>query len=209
MNLSELDFEDVGSWPPGVKAIAALLLIGLICLGGWWFLIRDMQDELESAQRQEGRLFTEFEDKVDKAANLQAYRDQLEEMRVMFNNMLRQLPSKAEMPELLVDVSQTALGSGIRNELFKPGAEVVHEFYAEQPIEMRMVGHYHEFGQFVSGVASLPRIVILTMNDIAIEPENGEELRPGGELVLKGTAKTYRYVADDEFEQESEGGPQT
>ena len=204
MNLSELDFEDMGSWPPGIKAAAILILIAVICAAGYWFIIKDQREVLERAERQEERLFTEFQEKVHKAANLDAYRAQLEEMRIMFTNMLRQLPSKAEMPELLVDVSQTALGSGIRVELFRPRTEVVHEFYAEQPIELRMVGRYHEFGEFVSGVASLPRIVILTMHDVSIEPAT--QGSRDGVLVLKGTAKTYRYADDDEFDI---GGPQS
>ena len=204
MNFSELDFDDVGSWPAGIKALAMVAIIVVISVAGYWFVIKDQRASFERLERQESQLFSEFQEKVHKAANLDAYRAQLEEMRIMFTNMLRQLPSKAEMPDLLVDVSQTALASGIRNELFRPQTEVVHEFYAEQPIELRMVGRYHEFGEFVSGVASLPRIVILTMHDISIEPVDGR--RGDGVLVLKGTAKTYRYADDDEFDL---GGPQS
>ena len=119
----------------------------------------------------------------------------------MLRQMLRQLPSKTEMPELLVDISQTALSSGIENELFQPGTEAVKEFYAERPISLRMVGTYHQFGSFISGVASLPRVVILTMHDVSLRP-NATAVKgaaaPNGTLTLEGTVKTYRYVEDDE-----------
>jgi type IV pilus assembly protein PilO len=116
-------------------------------------------------------------------------------METMLQQMLRQLPSKTEMPDLIVDISQTALASGISNELFKPQPEIKKEFYAEKPISLRMVGTYHQFGAFVSGVASLPRVVIMTMHDISLKP------RAGGNLVLEGTVKTYRYLDDDETAQ--------
>jgi type IV pilus assembly protein PilO len=117
--------------------------------------------------------------------------------------MLRQLPSKTEMPDLLVDISQTALSTGIDNQKFEPGAEAVKEFYAEKPINLRMVGTYHQFGSFVSGVASLPRVVILTMHDISLRPKEpaagkGLPTTVAGDLVLEGTVKTYRYVDEDE-----------
>jgi type IV pilus assembly protein PilO len=115
-------------------------------------------------------------------------------MEVMLQQMLRQLPSKNEMPDLIVDVSQTALASGINNELFQPGAETQREFYAEKPISLRMVGTYHQFGAFVSGVASLPRVVIMTMHDIQLKPRGAGETT----LVLEGTVKTYRYLDEEE-----------
>ena len=113
----------------------------------------------------------------------------------------------AEMPDLIVDISQTALATGISNELFQPGAEVPKEFYDEKPIALRMVGTYHQFGAFISGVASLPRVVILTMHDVSLRPKGGNTsaqgiktkvLTDGGTLALEGTVKTYRYVEDDE-----------
>jgi type IV pilus assembly protein PilO len=114
-------------------------------------------------------------------------------MELMLQQMLRQLPSKNEMPDLIVDVSQTALASGISNELFQPGPETAKEFYAEKPISLRMVGTYHQFGAFVSGVASLPRVVIMTMHDISLKPRGNTN-----ELVLEGTVKTYRYLDEEE-----------
>ena len=107
--------------------------------------------------------------------------------------MLRQLPSKTEMPDLIVDISQTALASGIRNELFQPQPEQAQEFYAEQPIQIRMVGNYHQFGAFMSGVASLPRVVIMTMHNIALTPKDNS-----GSLVMEGTVKTYRYLDEND-----------
>ena len=113
---------------------------------------------------------SEFETKAKRAINLPAYEQQLAEMEALLRALIRQLPSKTEMPDLLVDVSQTALAAGITNDLFEPGAESVQGFYAEQPISIRMVGTYHQFGTFISGVASLPRVVILTMHDISLQP---------------------------------------
>ena len=129
-------------------------------------------------------------------------------MRELLRQMIRQLPSKTEMPDLLIDVSQTALSSGIDNELFEPGPEVAKEFYAEKPITLRMKGTYHQFGAFVSGVASLPRVVILTMHDVSLTPvakegapaaRSGNSAQSAGTLVLEGTVKTYRYLDDEEL----------
>jgi len=124
-------------------------------------------------------------------------------MEIILQSMLRQLPSKNEMSDLIVDVSQTALASGIENELFEPGAESVKDFYAEKPISLKMKGNYHEFGDFVSGVASLPRVVILTMHDISLKPLGDSLL--GGRLLLEGTAKTYRYLDDEEMSSVDQG----
>ena len=120
----------------------------------------------------------------------------------MLRQLLRQLPSKTEMPELLVDVSQTALSAGLQQELFQPGTEVPKDFYAEKPIQLKMIGTYHQFGAFISGVASLPRVVILTMHDVSLTPYSptgkGAEPGPNQLLVLQGTVKTYRYLDDSE-----------
>jgi type IV pilus assembly protein PilO len=202
MNLDEirnLDFGNMGAWSPGIKAGFCVILALLIGAGGWWFLIKDQQENLERVRQQEPGLKRQFEEKQAKVVNLDAYREQLEEMRVILRQMMRQLPSKTEMPDLIVDISQTALASGIDNELFEPRPETVKDFYAEQPIQLRMVGTYHQFGAFVSGVATLPRVVILTMHDIALRPRaGGRTTGPGGALVLEGTIKTYRYLDEAE-----------
>ncbi|MCA1779567.1 MAG: type 4a pilus biogenesis protein PilO [Xanthomonadaceae bacterium] len=197
MNLQEirdLDFNDLGSASPGAKGFLLAVVAVLIILGGYWFVIKDQTQNLDSRERQETQLRAEFENKQRKAAALEMYERQLDEMRTMLRSLLRQLPSKTEMPDLLVDVSQTALAAGIDTELFEPRAEVVRDFYAEQPIAIRMTGQYHQFGNFVSGVASLSRVVILTMQDISLEPI---ENRPGV-LRLEGTVTTYRYLDEGE-----------
>jgi len=148
----------------------------------------------------------DFEEKQKRAANLEPLKEQLAQMELMLQQMLRQLPSKTEMPDLIVDISQTALASGISTELFQPQAEIPREFYAEKPISLRMVGSYHQFGAFVSGVATLPRVVIMTMHDISLKPRSSESfIGPGGPLVLEGTVKTYRYLEDDEIPAGVEG----
>ena len=129
-------------------------------------------------------------------------------MEQVLQQMLRQLPSKTEMPDLIVDVSQTALSSGLANELFQPGPESPKEFYAEKPIALRMVGSYHQFGAFVSGVASLPRVVILTMHDISLKPKDGKSITSNGALELSGTVKTYRYLDDKEIEEQEKAAAQ-
>lgn len=205
-DLRNLDRNNVGGWPKSIKTFFATLIIFLILLGGWWFKIRPQQEELETKQRTEETLKKEFTTKQQKVVNLPAYRKQLEDMKEMLRTMLRQLPSKTEMPDLLVDISQTALAAGIVVDLFQPGAEVVKEFYAEKPIQLKMLGTYHQFGTFISGVASLPRVVILTMHDVSLRPAGGAAPAKGvsaaalanGQLSLEGTVKTYRYVDDDE-----------
>ena len=201
----DLDPQNVGNWPQGVKLVFCFLLFAAICLAGWYFQIKGQQEEFETKVQKEEQLKRDFSTKQAKAVNLEALTVQLEEMKDMLRQMLRQLPSKTEMPELLVDVSQTAQASGIENDLFEPGAETVKEFYAEKPIRLRMVGTYHQFGTFISGVASLPRVVILTMHDVSLSPKNAApgtkeatSMLAGGTLTLEGTVKTYRYVDDDE-----------
>ncbi len=204
--LRELDFNNMGAWPQQAR-IGFSVLIGLLIVGlAWWFFVRGRREELAVLERQEVDLRSEFETKHGRAANLGALKTQLAQMEQQLQQMLRQLPSKTEMPDLIVDISQTALATGIANELFKPGQETPREFYAERPIELRMVGSYHQFGAFVSGVASLPRVVILTMHDISLKPKAGSgaskdapvAIGPNSALELAGTVKTYRYMDDIE-----------
>lgn len=205
MDLSELrdlDFNNLGSASPGIKALLLGLLALVILAAGYWYIIKDKRDTLAERERVENQLKQEFREKYQKAANLEAYEQQLAEMEEMLEVMLRQLPSKTEMPELLIDISQTALGSGIDNELFEPRAEIVRDFYAEQPINVRMVGTYHEFGNFVGSVASLSRVVILNMRDISLRPVEGTV----GRLRLEGVVTTYRYLDETEGGAVSAGG---
>ena len=193
-DLRTLDFKNTGSWPLPVKVVACVLL-GLVIIGAtWYFYVSDQRTTLEGLKQTEAGLKTEFEEKQGRAANLEPLKQQLAQMELMLQQMLRQLPSKNEMPDLIVDISQTALASGITNELFQPGPETNKEFYAEAPISLQMVGTYHQFGAFVSGVASLPRVVIMTMHDISLTPRAGKD----SNLVLKGTVKTYRYLDEEE-----------
>ena len=194
VDLRNLDFNNAGAWPIQVK-IAACILLGVLIVGAvWYFIVSDKRLVLEQREQTERDLRSDFEQKQGRAANLEPLKQQLAQMEVMLQQMLRQLPSKNEMPDLIVDVSQTALASGITNELFQPGAENRLEFYAEKPIALRMVGTYHQFGAFVSGVASLPRVVSMTMHDISLTPRDGNEAT----LELEGTVKTYRYLDEDE-----------
>ena len=159
---------------------------------GYWFHTKDQLLVLEDAEKKEQDLKLVFEKKAKQAVNLEAYEKQLDEMRESFGAMLRQLPNETEVADLLVDVSQTGLASGLEFELFQPQAENPLEFYAELPINIRVIGNYHEFGEFVSGVAALPRIV--TLHNISISRVDATSTT----LAMNLTAKTYRYLEDNE-----------
>ncbi len=194
INLRDIDFKASGSWPKELKYSVCISVIFLILLGAWFFMIKDKRDEMLRLELEEAALRVDFENKQVRASNLEPLKQQLVQMELILQQMLRQLPSKNEMPDLIVDVSQQALQSGITNELFQPGPETPREFYAEKPISIRMVGNYHQFGAFMSGVASLPRVVIMTMHDISLKPRGANnEL-----LEMAGTIKTYRYLDPDE-----------
>jgi len=201
-DLRNADFSDIGSASASVRNSVLLVVLTLILVAGYFLLIDDKRNEIEQAQRQEQSLMADFEVKQQKAVNLEAYEQQLAEMKELLQTMFQQLPSKTEMDKLLVDVSQTALAAGIDVQLFEPQAEDSRDFYAERPINIRMLGDYHEFGQFVSGVAALPRVVILTMHDISLKRATANQSRFGnseGRLILEGQVKTYRYVDEDEL----------
>ena len=207
-DLRSAEFSDLGSSPGSVRYTLLSVALILILVAGYFLWVEDKTIELEQARLQEQSLLADFEYKQQKAANLEAYEKQLADMRELLETMFRQLPSKTEMDKLLVDVSQTALGAGIDVQLFEPLAESFQDFYAERPISIRMLGDYHEFGQFVSGVAALPRVVILTMHDISLTRAGANQSRFGdseGRLILEGTVKTYRYVDDEEVAARSKG----
>jgi type IV pilus assembly protein PilO len=205
-DLRSLDRNNIGGWPQSIKIFFTVLVFAVIVLLGWYLFISDQQDQMTQLTGKEQQLRQEFSQKQAKAVNLEALQQQLDEMQDMLRQLLRQLPSKTEMPELLIDISQTALSAGLETELFQPGAETPKDFYAEKPITLRMVGTYHQFGTFISGVASLPRVVILTLHDVSLTPKgaaNGAKagaapVTSNGQLVLQGTVKTYRYLEDDE-----------
>ena len=206
-DINNLDFNNTAGWPQEAKIGAGVLAALLVAFLGWYLVIRDKQTALEGLEAEEITLRGDYEKEAAKAANLEPLKAQLEQMEQMLKQMLRQLPSKTEMPDLIVDISQTARATGINNELFQPGAEVLKDFYAEQPITLEMNGTYHQFGRFVSGVASLPRVVIMTMHDISLKPKDTKQtpgkdkvltIGPNSVLELEGTVKTYRYRDETE-----------
>jgi len=193
--LQSLDPRDPGRWPlpirAGVVAIAFVLLTGALI---YFFVWDEQRPELQQRQDEEQTLRQEFHTKHAKAVNLELYKQQLKDIERSFGALLRQLPGKTEVPNLLVDISQTGLSSGLEEKLFQPQQEVKKDFYAELPIKIRLTGSYHQFGQFVSGIAALPRIV--TLHDIDIRSENKDAY---DQLSLELTAKTYRYLDEDEI----------
>lgn len=196
MNLSDLqslDFSNTGNWPVAAKAGAITLFCLLVLGAGYWFDAKELLLILEQAKAKEQELKQEYAIKQAKAVNLEAYKQQLAGIEESLGEMLRQLPSQAEVADLLVDISQTGLASGLEFELFSPKEEVPQEFYAEMPIQIRVTGNYHEFGAFVSGTAALPRIV--TLHDILIRhPAEKQD-----KLIMEVTAKTYRYLDEQEM----------
>ena len=192
--LNDLDLSNIGVWPAPIKAIIILMLCAIIGVGWYYYNTEDQLKKLEKVEKTELKLRSTFEKKQAKAVNLDAYKKQLEEMKQSFGAMLRQLPDKTEVAELLVDVSQTGLASGLEFELFDPLGENRKEFYAELPIKISVKGEYHQFGAFISGLALLPRIV--TIHNIAIKPK--KDKAAGNELVMEAVAKTYRYLDEEE-----------
>ena len=203
MNLMEelraLDPRDPGRWPFAVRAgTVGVCFVILTLLAAYFFVWTDLNPQLQQLQDQEQQLRTEYRAKHSKATNLEVYKQQLADIEKSFGAMLRQLPSKTEVDNLLVDISQTGLAAALDQKLFQPEGEVRKDFYAERPIKIRFAGSYHQFGAFVSGIAALPRIV--TLHDVKIEPVN----KAGGgfdQLQMNLTAKTYRYLDDEEVAQ--------
>jgi type IV pilus assembly protein PilO len=194
--LKRLDPKDIGRWPALFRALAiGLIFVVVTGLAIYLFPIQQQMPELDQARRDEEDLMKTFDEKQRKAANFEAYKMQLKEMERSFGAMLRQLPGRTEVPNLLVDISQTGLAAGLQEKLFQPGSEARKDFYAELPIKIQLTGSYHEFGQFVSGIAALPRIV--TLHDISISHATKDG--SSDDLILDVTAKTYRYLDDSEL----------
>lgn len=191
--LQSLDANDVGRWPLLFRAAVIVIVFVLVTgLGIYWTIIKDKAPQLERERGEEVELRLTFENKQKKAANYDAYKDQLAQIQQSFGTMLRQLPGETEIPSLIVDISQTGLAAGLQEKLFVPQPEVPKDFYAEKPIQIRLTGSYHEIGNFVSGIAALPRIV--TLHDINITPEDRESF---DNLSMEVTAKTYRYIDEE------------
>jgi type IV pilus assembly protein PilO len=199
MNLVEelrsLDPRDPGRWPLPIRIGAVAAAFVVLSLVGIYMLVwNEQRPELQRRQAEELQLRQEFKDKHAKAVNLELYKQQLKDIERSFGALLRQLPGKTEVPSLLVDISQTGLAAGLQEKLFQPEAEQKKDFYAELPIKIRLTGSYHQFGEFVSGIAALPRIV--TLHDIDIRPDNKDSY---DQLSLELVAKTYRYLDEDEI----------
>ena len=193
--LQSLDVNDVGRWPlPFRLAVIVIVFVVVLGLGIYWFIVKDKAPQRHRVQEEEQQLRLTFENKQRKAANYDAYKAQLSQIEQSFGTMLRQLPGETEIPSLIVDISQTGLAAGLQEKLFVPQGEIPKDFYAEKPIKIRLTGSYHEIGNFVSGIAALPRIV--TLHNINITPESTDTF---DNLSIEVTAKTYRYL-DEEAE---------
>jgi type IV pilus assembly protein PilO len=193
INLSELTLDNVGQWPLPVK-LGSIIGIGVLIIGlGYWFLIKANFEQLDKLQAQEVTLKRDFELKQSQAANLQAYRNQLELMNERFGTMLKQLPAKNEMPGLLEEISKTGVASGLKFELFAPQPEIKHDFYVELPIKITVVGTYMQLAIFLSRVAEMSRIV--TLHEFSISGVSSKESKAVSEdvLMMNITAKIYRY----------------
>lgn len=197
--LNNLDPQDIGNWPAPVKLVILAVLFAVIVYAGWHFDIQNLRAAIAAEKAKELELISNLEIKQKKAANLEALKTQMKEMEQSFGDMLKQLPNKTEVAGLLVDISQTGLAAGLEFQLFKPKNEVPSEFYAELPIQISVIGDYHKFGEFISGVAALPRIV--TTHDITIKAAGGKNVKnpTEGLLVMDATAKTYRALDEEEF----------
>ncbi|MDZ7734793.1 MAG: type 4a pilus biogenesis protein PilO [Gammaproteobacteria bacterium] len=188
--LKNLDPSNIGAWPWPVKIVVIVFACAALGYATYHYDISGQQEQLAQAESKEQELRRTFEIKQKKAANLEPLKQQMEEMEQSFGDMLRQLPNQTEVAGLLVDISQTGLAAGLEFELFKPGDEIPAEFYAELPIDIRVVGDYHQLGEFVSGIAELPRIV--TTHNVNIS-------RSDDELTMNAVAKTYRALEEEEI----------
>ncbi|MCS5671091.1 MAG: type 4a pilus biogenesis protein PilO [Vicinamibacterales bacterium] len=190
-DINDLDVNNAGIWPAPIKAIVISIVVGLILGGGYWFLVKDQYVRLEQVERTEQDLRKKYEQKAYQVANLEVFKAQMAEMEETFGALVRQLPSETEVPGLLEDITNTALGSGLNLQEVKLQPEQRRDFYAELPINIRVSGSYHELASFVSSVAGLPRIV--TLHDLTIEPSDGD----GERLNMQVVARTYRYRAGE------------
>jgi type IV pilus assembly protein PilO len=195
-DFNNIDLKNAGSLPLPVKAVLLSVLALLILAAGYWFLWSPALEALDQSKAKEEELRQVFLAKKGQAVKIEAYKEQMVEIEKTFGALLKQLPDKSEMDGLLSDINQAGLGRGLEFDLFKPGQEVVAEFYAEMPIQIRVQGNYHDLGAFATDVSKLPRIV--TLNNITIQPGG-----KGGRLVMDAIAKTYRYLDSSELAAKS------
>jgi type IV pilus assembly protein PilO len=200
---NDIDFNNAGSWPLPVKVVVLVAVFLILMIGGYFFLIQDQYSQLERVAAEEVQLKQQYEDRAYKVANLDAFRAQMEDMNKSFGVLLKQLPAKTEVPGLLEDITNTALGSGLEIDSIQLKPEVSREFYVELPMDIVVAGTYHDIASFVSGVASLPRIV--TLHDMKITKEsdgnNSSNQRRGHKLKMMVQAKTYRYGTEADREK--------
>ena len=191
MNLSEInwDFNSAGAWPIPIKMLTILIVCAVVAGAGLYYDTTEQLAELANFEKKEQELKRTFEIKQKKAVNLQDYREQFEQIEASLGEMLRQMPTKAEVASLLIDISQTGLASGLEFKLFKPSGEIRKEFYSELPISIQVLGRFEELGLFVSGLASLPRIV--TVHNVSINPIEGNNI-----MQMNATIKTYSEGAE-------------
>lgn len=186
-----LTLDNVGAWPMVPRVTLWLFVIAACAVGGWFALWSGQKDQLEQLQAEETKLKEEYKSKLQQAINLDELRKQREQVSQFVLTLEKQLPSKSEMDALLSDINQAGVGRGLDFELFRPGQTNVREYYAELPITVKVSGKYHDLGAFASDIANLPRIV--TLNNLSVSTGKG------GSLVLDATAKTYRYLDQDEI----------
>ncbi|MDB9752151.1 type 4a pilus biogenesis protein PilO [Gammaproteobacteria bacterium] len=195
-DMNSLDLQNPGLWPTPFKTGSFVIFFLVIIFAGWHFDITDQRSSLSTLEKKETEQIGILKVKQKKAANLNALIEQMEEMEQTFGNMVRQLPNKTEVAGLLIDISQTGLSSGLNFKLFEPNAETPKEFYAELPISISVVGNYHQFGEFISGIASLPRIV--TTHDVSIKTTKDDAVDGIPLLVMTAIAKTYRALEEED-----------
>ena len=193
-DFQNLNPKDVGAWPLAPRIAVLLGLFALILLGGWWFWWNEQLETLTLRQQDELKLKEEFVAKKTQAVNLDLYVQQLSEIDRSFGALLKQLPNKSEVESLLIEINQSGMGRGLQFELFKPGQEIIKDFYAELPINVRLTGTYHDFGAFAGDIGKLSRIV--TLNNISITPNQQAK---DGTLVMDAVTKTFRYLDDEEL----------
>ena len=210
-DLTNLDFSNAGQWPPVAKAVSIAIIIAAVGGAGYWFFTRDQLETLNKARLTEQQLRQEFTTKQRVMANIDAYRAQIEEMQRMLKDMLRQLPTRTEMPDLLEDISNTGKRNGLNFELFKPENEQPREFYAAKPISVKARATYHQFGAFISNVAALSRIVNLENVSLNVEQQKdrktGSSAKEQKPLLIEATLQTYRYL-DEDAEGSAQNTPQ-
>ncbi|MDH3637918.1 MAG: type 4a pilus biogenesis protein PilO [Gammaproteobacteria bacterium] len=191
-DLQDLEFSEIVSWPSWLKITGIGVICAAILFAGYYFIVKDQLKNLDQVKREEQKLRQTYLSKKALAINLQAYRDQMKEMEETFGVMLQQLPDKTEVPELLIDITQTGLGRGLQFETFKPQKSRQADFYAELPIRLKVTGSFHQLGEFVSDLAALPRIV--TIGDIRLSP-----VKDTSRLRMEAVTKTYHYLDEEQI----------